>query len=136
MQKSIVLIVVDSQELCRLIRSLIEPLVGEIVECADGRQAVTICGNRQLDWVLIDVRMKSLDGLSAAREILLCAPETKIVIFADDDDERTRKAAIKAGAWAFFCKDNLLPVHELLSPRPNACGIAAPSLTNEAEITV
>ena len=100
-----------------MIRSLIEPLVGEIVECRDGRQAVAICENRRPDWVLIDVRMKSLDGLSAARKILLCAPEIKIVIVADDTDERTRQAAVKAGALAFFGKDNLLPLHELLSLR-------------------
>jgi CheY-like chemotaxis protein len=109
------LIVDDNKKVRRMIRSLVEDLDGEIFECADGAEAVSACKMHQPDWVLMDVNMKPMDGLTATRKIKRFFPETKIVIVTDHSDKETREAAIKAGADGFCGKEDLMSLRDLIS---------------------
>lgn len=60
-----------------MIRSLVEDLDSEIFECADGTEAVSACEVRQPDWVLMDVQMEPMDGLTATRKIKRFFPRNK-----------------------------------------------------------
>lgn len=97
-----------------MIRSLVEDLDGEIFECADGAEAISTCKTRQPDWILMDVQMKPMDGLTATRKIKRFFPETKIVIVTDHSDKKTRDAAIEAGANGFCGKENLMSLRDLI----------------------
>lgn len=108
------LIVDDNKQVRRMIRSLVEDLDGEIFECADGAEAVSACEDRQPDWVLMDVQMEKMDGLTATRKIKNFFPQTKVVIVTNHADAKTRQAASDAGASAFLCKDNLMSLRELI----------------------
>ena len=111
------LIVDDNKQIRRMIRSLVEDLDGDIFECADGTEAVSACELRQPDWVLMDVQMSPMDGLTATRKIKGFFPKTKIAIVTNHDDTKTRKAATDAGASAFFNKDNLMSLRELINDK-------------------
>lgn len=108
------MIVDDNKQVRRLIRSLVEDLAGEIVECADGAEAVSACGEQKPDWVLMDVNMKPMDGLTATRKIKSFFPETKIVIVTDHSDAKTQQAAFDAGANGFCGKEDLMSLREML----------------------
>lgn len=108
------LIVDDNNQVRRMIRSLVEDLDSDILECADGGEAISACHKRQPDWVLMDVNMKPIDGLTATRQIKSSFPETRIVIVTDHSDPKTRQAALAAGANGFFGKENLLRLRDLI----------------------
>ena len=111
------LIVDDNKQVRRMIRSLVEDLDGDICECADGAEAVSACEVRQPDWILMDVQMKPMDGLTATRQIKRFFPETKIVIVTNHADQKTRQAATDAGANAFLSKDNMMSLRELIGDK-------------------
>src|SRR5207248_1379862 len=60
-----VLIVDDNQQVRRMIRALIEDIVDEFIECEDGSRALGAYWSLRPDWVLMDVEMNEVDGLTA-----------------------------------------------------------------------
>lgn len=108
------LIVDDNPKVRRMIRSLVEDLDSDIQECSDGDEAISACKARTPDWVLMDVQMGKMDGLTATREIKSFFPNTKIAIVTNFNDAKTRKAASDAGADEFCGKDNLMGLRDLI----------------------
>src|SRR5436190_957894 len=108
------LIVEDSQPMSDLIRSIISDLAGEITECGDGAEALSAYTRCIPDWVLMDIRMKEMDGISATRQIKASYPEANIMIVTDYDGPNMREAARKAGACEYVTKENLLDMRRFL----------------------
>ena len=109
-----VMIVDDNPDMRRLIRSIIGGLAGSIVECRDGAEAVREYAAHQPDWVLMDIEMKPLDGISATAEIKRGFPDARIVIVTEYDDPDWRQEARDAGACAYVLKDNLPEMRRIL----------------------
>jgi len=107
------LIVDDHVAMRRLIGRVVSDMVSEIEECGDGAEALDAYHRCLPDWVLMDIEMDQVDGITATREILLFYPSARIVIVSNDD-EQTREAARKAGACGYVLKENLLAIRELL----------------------
>jgi len=80
----------------------------DLVECADGREALATYEEFQPDWVFMDSMMKHLDGLSATRELVGRYPEARVLMVSEEDIEQLRRAARTAGASGFVSKDHLL----------------------------
>jgi DNA-binding NarL/FixJ family response regulator len=82
------LLLVDDHEVVRKnLREIIEfktdcEIVGEAV---DGLQAVVLAKKFTPDIAVVDISMPGLDGLDAARQILLESPQTKILILTMHD---------------------------------------------------
>lgn len=110
----IILIAEDNPLMRKMLRSLVEDLATEIVECADGEAAVRLYKQHQPAWVLMDVAMRPVDGLSATRRIVGDFRSARIIIVTDHDDTETRRTAFEAGAKEFFGKDFLLPLRSLI----------------------
>ena len=108
------LIIDDNKQVRRMIRNLMEDSETEFCECADGKQALTAYRECLPDWVLMDIQMKEMDGLTATRQIKSFFPQAKVVILTNHTDQKTRQAAAEAGAAAFFGKDNLMDLHDLI----------------------
>jgi DNA-binding NarL/FixJ family response regulator len=95
-------------------------LADETFEAFDGAGALEACRACRPDWVLMDVRMAGLDGISATRLLKAAAPETNVLIMTSFDDPGVREAAAAAGACAFVLKDDLLALRRVLSGRPES----------------
>jgi DNA-binding NarL/FixJ family response regulator len=81
-----------------------EPDLDVIGEAESGERAVELAHALQPDVVVMDVRMRQLDGLSATRQIIQESPDIRIVVLSLLDDTVTRRAAYDAGARAFVGK--------------------------------
>jgi two-component system chemotaxis response regulator CheY len=90
-----------------MIRSLIEDIDTDIVECSDGGQAVDAYKRLKPNWVLMDINMRPIDGFAALKTILGEDPEAKVVIVSQHQDAKTRDTALALGAVAFVGKDDL-----------------------------
>jgi len=82
-----------------------EPDLEVIGEAEGGEAAVELVRALHPDVVVMDVRMRGLDGISATREIRWQSPLTRVVVLSMQDDALTRTAARDAGAAAFVGKE-------------------------------
>jgi CheY-like chemotaxis protein len=110
------LIVEDNQPMRDLIRSIISDLAGDVTECSDGAEALFAYTKCRPDWVLMDIRMKEMDGISATRQIKASFPDANIMIVTDYDSPNMQEAARSAGAREYVTKENLLEVRRILGP--------------------
>jgi len=109
-----ILIVEDREAMRQMIKKLIGDLAESFIECSDGSQALSAYRQCRPDWVLMDIKMRELDGLAATRQIKAAFPEARIVIVTSYDDARLRNAAENAGACAYVHKNNLFKLRDIL----------------------
>jgi CheY-like chemotaxis protein len=108
------LIVEDNDQMRRMIVKLVRGLAEHTFECRDGVEALPAYTMHLPDWVLMDVKMKEMDGISATKQIKASYPEANIIIVTDCDDPDLREAARSAGACEYVTKENLLDLRRLL----------------------
>jgi CheY-like chemotaxis protein len=112
-----ILIVEDNPQMRRLIRSFVEDLAEEIVECGDGEEAVAAYADHQFggdDRVLMDLLMPRLGGLESTERLRAAFPEARIIIVTQYDDPHWRAAAQQAGACGYVLKGNLFDLGRML----------------------
>jgi DNA-binding NarL/FixJ family response regulator len=110
-------LLVDDQPLVRAgLKMILGPEDGfEIVgECADGAEAVRGATDSELrpDVVLMDVRMKGMDGTTATARIREIAGAPPVLVLTTFDDDAVLSAALRAGAAGFLLKD--APADEII----------------------
>jgi DNA-binding NarL/FixJ family response regulator len=88
-----------------------------IVEASDGREAAALYDKVRPDWVLMDIAMEPMDGLTGAVTILGRYPDARIVILTNYNDPDYRAAAERAGVSAFILKERLVDLMAILSPQ-------------------
>lgn len=110
-----ILIVEDNTEMRRLIKNVVGKMAEAVYECGDGREALAAYTAHRPDYVLMDIEMKEMDGISATREITSSFPGARIVIVTNHDGGDFREAAHKAGARGYVVKENLLDLRRLLT---------------------
>jgi CheY-like chemotaxis protein len=116
------LLVDDNDELRGLLRALVADLAENIYECRDGAAAVAAYAVERPTWVLMDIQMAEMDGLTATRHITQEFPAAQVMIVTDHDDEAMRAAARLAGAREFVAKDNLLLARQILTGQRPSTG--------------
>jgi DNA-binding NarL/FixJ family response regulator len=101
-------VLVDDQELVRSgLRRILRPRDGfEIVaECSDGAEVDAALSAHPADVVVMDLRMKGVDGIEATRRVSAAAGPPVLVLTTFDDDEML-SGALRAGASGFILKDS------------------------------
>ncbi len=101
-------LLVDDQQLVRAgLRLILEPeeeitIVGE---CEDGDQVLDAVVRTHPDVVVMDVRMRRMDGAEATRQLRTRQDAPPVLVLTTFDDEETVAAALGAGAAGFILKD-------------------------------
>jgi CheY-like chemotaxis protein len=109
-----ILIVEDNEPMRDLLKKLVRDLAEDLTECDDGVEALETYQRCHPDWVLMDIKMRGMDGLTATRQIKAAFPKARIIIVTGHDDARLRAAARKAGACGYVHKENLLELRRIL----------------------
>ncbi len=108
---------VDDQQLVRAgFRMVIDsqPDLAVVLEAGDGAQAVRALSRPapHVDVVLMDVRMPTMDGLTATAQITARPGAPRVVVLTTFDLDEYVLEAIRAGASGFLLKD--APPEEML----------------------
>lgn len=105
----------DSEPMRRMIITFIADLTSEIFECVDGSEALGAYCQHQPDLILMDLKMNTMDGLEATKQIKEIYPLARIVIVSQWDDSPLHEAARRAGAEAYVGKSDLEPLRRILT---------------------
>ena len=77
-------------------------LVGE---ASDGAEALSLCQKFRPDVVLMDLRMPTMDGLTAIEKLRLEHPEIAVVILTTFNEDELMLRGLQAGARGYLLKD-------------------------------
>ena len=119
MKPQTILIVEDNPQMRRTLRALIGDVASICYECSDGSAALVAYQRYHPDWVLMDLKMVGMDGLTATAAICAADPAARVLIVTSYDDPELREAARLSGACGFVAKENLLELRTLISLAPN-----------------
>ena len=101
-------LLVDDQPLVRAgLRRILEPQDELTIagECEDGDQVLDAVARLHPDVVVMDIRMRRMDGAEATRRLRLLPAAPPVLALTTFDDEETVAAALGAGAAGFILKD-------------------------------
>lgn len=114
-----VLVVDDDPLVRRLLHAVIQDGNYELLEAADGVQALQIASTDPPDAVILDVMMPGVNGYEVCRALRADpkAQGARIIILTARDTEQDRAEAEDAGADAFFTKPfSPLELLEVIAP--------------------
>jgi len=109
------LVLVDDQALARAgLKLILSPEDGFTVvgEAADGAAAIEVVAQMQPDVVVMDVRMRGMDGVTATKHLRALEQSPPVLILTTFDDDEVLSGALRAGASGFVLKE--APADELI----------------------
>ncbi|WFR71983.1 response regulator transcription factor [Prescottella defluvii] len=83
-----------------------------VAHASDGSEALQLVRSRDVDVVLMDVRMPIMDGIEATRRMAALSSRPRILVLTTFDLDRHVYSALAAGADGFLLKDT--PPAEIL----------------------
>jgi DNA-binding NarL/FixJ family response regulator len=107
--RAVRVLIADDQTLFRagLARLLNEdPRVEVVGQATDGADATKLVAKQKPDVVLMDLKMPTLDGIEATRQILEADPGVKVLILTTFETDSQVIQALKAGASGYVLKDS------------------------------
>ncbi|HEX9613958.1 MAG TPA: response regulator transcription factor [Bacteroidota bacterium] len=102
-----ILIVDDNPLMRQAIKTIVAQPEDQTAECPDGKSVVSAFEAFKPDWVLMDVKMKPINGIQATRDLKAAFPNAHVAIVTNYGDQEFKDEAKAAGAEQFFLKDNL-----------------------------
>jgi len=113
-----ILIADDNDKMRALIKGMLfENIrsVNTIYECKNGKQAIDGYFKYKPDWILLDIKMNSMDGLTTAEKIKKKDANAKIIIITNYDEASYRNRAKNISVFAYVLKENLKEIINILT---------------------
>jgi DNA-binding NarL/FixJ family response regulator len=114
-QPAVRVLLVDDQELVRSgLSRILRPRDGFAIvgQCADGGEVEAAVAEAAPDVVVMDLRMKHVDGIEATRRLQSRAAPPPVLVLTTFDDDELLSGALRAGAAGFVLKD--APAEDLI----------------------
>lgn len=104
-EKKLRLLVTDDSRLLRKkLREDLENLGCEVLEAANGREAIEIDMSQELDGVILDIVMPEVGGIEALQVIREVSPDVPIVMLSSAGTPQKLMQTLKMGAIDFIQK--------------------------------
>jgi DNA-binding NarL/FixJ family response regulator/DNA-binding SARP family transcriptional activator len=108
-------LLVDDQELVRSgLRRILRRRDGFLIagECADGSGVPAALAAGDVDVIVMDLRMKVVDGIEATRRLRQSGTHPPVLALTTFDDDELLAGALRAGATGYVLKDS--PAEDLI----------------------
>src|SRR5439155_19748688 len=83
-----------------------------VAECGDGADVPAAVAAHQADVIVMDLRMKDVDGIEATRRLVRSGPHPPVLALTTFDDDELLAGALRAGAAGYVLKD--APAEDLI----------------------
>ena len=101
-----VLLVDDHAMLRDGLRAVLEKAGVEVIEAANGHEAIAEARRTRPDVVVMDVGMPLLNGVDATRKLVTDMPDVKVIALSMNADRRYVNAMLGAGAAGYVLKNS------------------------------
>lgn len=109
------LIVDDNEDFRKyLIKNILKDN-NEIYELDDGINVNEVYNEFRPDLVIMDIKMKYVNGFAAAQKLKSEFPLSRIIIVSDYADIKYKTKAASVGAEALISKENLLQLENIIN---------------------
>ncbi|MFL5843835.1 MAG: response regulator [Solirubrobacteraceae bacterium] len=116
-----ILIVDDNASVRTLARVYAEQEAAcDVVEAADGHDAVRLVGEQQFALMIVDFHMPGMNGLDTTRRVLEISPQTEVVAWTSVLDPAVERAFVEAGARCHVPKTDTEELRRVIRERSRA----------------
>ena len=114
-----ILITDDEPKIREMIRKYAQYEGFDVMEAADGMEAVELCTERNFDLVIMDIMMPNLDGFSAVKEIRRIRPQIAVIMLSALGEEYDKVHGFDLGVddyvvKPFSGKELMMRIHAIL----------------------
>jgi DNA-binding NarL/FixJ family response regulator len=99
-----ILVVEDHAPFRRLICTALQRREFQIIEAADGLDAVQQAEELQPDLILLDINLPKLDGFEVAQQIPRLAPSARLLFMSQESSPAIVRKALSLGARGYIHK--------------------------------
>src|SRR4051812_16804835 len=92
------LLVVDDDEGVREALSILFRDSCEVIMAENGRRAIEIAGQREIDAVILDIRMPGMTGIAVLSKLKEIDPATEVIMLTAHETLETARDALRLGA--------------------------------------
>lgn len=116
-----VLVIDDEEEMCWALEKALREEHYEVTSVNNGEEGLVALAGKEIDLVLLDIRMPGVDGLTVLRQIQKLKPEVPVLIMTGYSSMPVAMEAIQRGATGYLTKpislsDLKTAVKKALSP--------------------
>ena len=102
------LVVDDENDICDFVKTFFKDRGFHVFTALNGEEALSIAKRERPDLVLLDIKMKGMDGLAALKHIKELGRSIKIIMVTALDDQDKMREAYKLGACDYITKPLIL----------------------------
>ena len=102
------LVVDDEDDICDFVRTFFKDRGFHVFTASNGEEALSIAKRERPDLVLLDIKMKGMDGLAALKHIRELDRSIKIIMVTALEDQDKMREAYKLGACDYITKPLIL----------------------------
>ena len=99
------ILIVDDEETVRMLfRRVLQAAGYDVATAADGKEALAVIADSDIDVVLLDINMPGLSGIDVLGKISADWPNVCVIMVTAVADVQTAVAAMKLGAYEYITK--------------------------------
>ncbi|MCB0176996.1 MAG: response regulator transcription factor [Anaerolineae bacterium] len=99
-----ILVVDDEKTLRHFLRLHLQANGYQVIEAADGREAMSLISRNRFDVALVDLRLTDMDGLEVMRHLRHHEPHTSVIILTGHATVNSAVEALRQGAHDYLLK--------------------------------
>ena len=98
------LIADDNLDVVNMLESYFSVRGFEVQTVRDGLECLTVAQTFKPNFILLDIKMKRIDGDKVMVDLLALCPDAKILVVTGSQDEALKNKVLKLGAHYYFEK--------------------------------
>ena len=102
------LVVDDENDICDFVKTFFKDRGFHVFTALNGEEALSIAKNERPDLVLLDIKMKGMDGLAVLKHVKELDRSIKIIMVTALEDQDKMREAYKLGACDYITKPLIL----------------------------
>lgn len=103
-----ILVVDDEVDVCDFVKNFFEERNFEVITALGGVDALRVVKKEKPQIVLLDIRMKDMDGIETLKKIREADKKTRVIMVTAVEDQDKMDAAYKLGARGYITKPLVL----------------------------